>query len=70
MKNKSDVFDGLFVLELANNHLGNLDRGLNMIDEFAQVVRYNNIKAAIKLQFRDIETFVHPKYSDIKILIT
>ena len=64
MKNKNDVFDGLFVLELANNHLGNLDRGLNMIDEFAQVVRYNNIKAAIKLQFRDIETFVHPKYSD------
>jgi hypothetical protein len=27
-KSKNEIFDGLFVLELANNHMGNLQRGL------------------------------------------
>jgi sialic acid synthase SpsE len=54
-----DVFDGLFVLELANNHLGKVERGLRIITEFAQVVRFNNVRAAIKLQFRDVDNFVH-----------
>jgi hypothetical protein len=27
-KSKNEIFDGLFVLELANNHLGNLKRGI------------------------------------------
>ncbi|NDC40860.1 MAG: N-acetylneuraminic acid synthase [Chitinophagia bacterium] len=53
------IFEELFVLELANNHWGRLDRGLKIIEEFAQVVRFNNVKAAIKLQFRDVDTFIH-----------
>lgn len=60
----NDIFENLFVLELANNHLGDVKRGLEMIEEFSQVVRFNGIKAAIKLQFRDIETFVHPNYKN------
>jgi N-acetylneuraminate synthase len=70
-KSKNEFFDGLFVLELANNHLGNLQRGLNQVEEFSQVVRFNNVKAAIKLQFRDMDTFVHPKYvgsKDVKYI--
>lgn len=54
-----DLFENLFVLELANNHWGNLDRGLKIIRDHATVVRYNNVKAAIKLQFRDVDDFVH-----------
>ena len=50
----NDIFDELFVLELANNHLGDLQRGLKIINNFAQVVRFNNVRAAIKLQLRDI----------------
>lgn len=65
-KSKNEIFDGLFVLELANNHLGNLERGLSQIEEFSQVVRFNNVKAAIKLQFRDMDTFVHPEYAGSK----
>jgi sialic acid synthase SpsE len=57
-----DIFEDLFVLEMANNHLGSVDRGLKIIGEFAQVVRFNNIRATIKLQFRDVEKFVHPDY--------
>ena len=52
--------ENLFVLELANNHWGSLDRGLEIVSQFSKVVRYNNIKAAIKLQFRDVDSFIHP----------
>lgn len=57
-----DLFENLFVLELANNHWGSLERGLKIIRDHATVVRYNNVKAAIKLQFRDVDGFVHPNY--------
>ena len=57
-----NIFDELFVLELANNHLGKLERGLKIISDFAKVVRYNNVRAAIKLQIRDVENFIHPDF--------
>ncbi len=57
-----DIFDELLVLEMANNHLGRVERGLKIVNTFAQVVRFNNVRAAIKLQFRDVETFVHQDY--------
>lgn len=60
MRINRDIFDELFVLELANNHWGKLERGLKIIDDFAHVVRYNNVRAAIKLQFRDVDSFIHP----------
>lgn len=53
------IFEQLFVLELANNHWGRLDRGIRIVREYAQVVRFNNVRAAIKLQLRDVDTFVH-----------
>jgi len=57
-----DIFEDLFVLELANNHWGDVQRGLRIIKEFSSVVRYNNVRAAIKLQFRDVDNFVHKKF--------
>jgi sialic acid synthase SpsE len=63
-----DIFEDLFVLELANNHLGSLERGLKIVTEFAQVVRFNNVRATIKLQFRDIDTFIHKDFVDRKDL--
>ena len=64
-----NIFENLFVLELANNHLGQVERGISMINEFAHIVRHNNVRAAIKLQFRNIETFVHPDYQGSNDLI-
>ncbi len=55
----TSIFNDLFVLELANNHWGKADRGLRIVDEFGAVVRRNHVKAAIKLQFRDVESFIH-----------
>jgi len=57
-----DIFEELFVLELANNHWGDVDRGLRIIKEFSTVVRYNDIRAAIKFQFRDVESFIHKDF--------
>ncbi len=57
-----NIFDELFVLELANNHLGKLERGLKIISDFAKVARYNNVRAAIKLQFRDVDNFIHKDF--------
>jgi N-acetylneuraminate synthase len=61
---QSEPFDDLFVLEMANNHWGDLDRGMRIIKDFGQVVRFNNVRAAIKLQFRDPDTFIHKDFRD------
>src|SRR3954452_13878274 len=50
-----DIFEDLFVLELANNHWGKVERGLKIVADFAKIVRFNNVRAAIKLQFRDVD---------------
>jgi len=55
----SEIFKNLFVLELANNHWGSVERGIKIINDHAQIAKFNNIKAAIKLQFRDVESFIH-----------
>ena len=58
-----DTFEELFVLELANNHWGEVARGLRIIKEFGTVVRYNDVRAAIKLQVRDVDTFIHKDFA-------
>jgi sialic acid synthase SpsE len=59
-----DIFEDLFVLELANNHWGSLERGMQIIDAYAKVVRFNGVKASIKLQFRDVGSFIHKDFID------
>jgi len=59
-----DFFEELFVLEMANNHWGNLERGLKIIDQFSKIVRFNNVRASIKLQFRDVDSFIHKDFKN------
>lgn len=60
----TDIFEDLFVLELANNHWGKLERGLRIISDFARVVKFNEVNASIKFQFRDVDAFIHKDYRD------
>ena len=60
--NGNRIFEDLFVLELANNHWGRMERGLRIITDFARIVRFNNTRAAIKLQLRDVDAFIHRDY--------
>src|ERR1700719_4657374 len=57
-----DIFEDLFVLEMTNNHLGSLERGLKIAEQHARIVRFNNVRAAIKLQFRDVDSFIHQDF--------
>jgi len=59
-----NIFENLFVLELANNHWGSLERGKKIVREFAKIVKNNKVKAAIKLQFRDVDSFVHKDFKN------
>ena len=61
---RATIFEDLFVLELASNHWGKLERGLKIINDFGQVVRFNGVRAAIKLQFRDVDSFIHKDFRD------
>jgi N-acetylneuraminate synthase len=55
-------FDGLFVFEMANNHQGRLDHGLNIVREMGRIAKEKEIKAALKLQFRNLDTLIHPDH--------
>lgn len=59
-----DIFEDLFVLEIANNHWGKVERGLKIISDYTQLVRFNNVRAGLKLQFRDLDTFIHKDFKD------
>ena len=61
-----DIFENLFVLEAANNHWGDLERGKQIVKEFGAIVRFNDVKAAIKFQFRDVDNFVHVDFKGNK----
>lgn len=59
-------FGGLMVLDIANNHLGDVKHGQKIISELGKVCKSTGIRGAIKFQFRNIDTFIHPDYKDKK----
>ncbi|HNA71638.1 MAG TPA: N-acetylneuraminate synthase family protein, partial [Nitrosomonas sp.] len=64
-----ELFDRLYIFEMANNHEGSVAHGLKIIDVVANLAKKHQIKAAVKLQLRELETFIHPDYKqreDIK----
>ncbi|WP_120495691.1 N-acetylneuraminate synthase family protein [Kiloniella sp. EL199] len=61
---KTFDFSDLFVLDLANNHQGSVEHGKTVIRNAAKVVKKHGVKAAIKFQFRQLKTFIHPSHKD------
>jgi N-acetylneuraminate synthase len=59
-----NLFDELFVLEMANNHWGSVERGLRIVHDFGRIVRHNGVRAAIKVQLRDVDTFIHQDFRE------
>jgi sialic acid synthase SpsE/quercetin dioxygenase-like cupin family protein len=53
-------FKDLFIFEMANNHQGELIHGLKIISEMGKIAREYRINAAVKLQYRHLDTFIHP----------
>ena len=59
MIKSNSIFQDLFVLDLANNHFGDLKHAKKIITEFAKVQKKHKIKATIKFQFRNLDTYIH-----------
>lgn len=63
------MFKDLIIFEMANSHQGDLQHGLNIIKEMAKIAKKYNVNAAVKLQYRHYDTFIHPEFknrTDIK----
>jgi sialic acid synthase SpsE/mannose-6-phosphate isomerase-like protein (cupin superfamily) len=70
--NKTMNFEKLFIFELANNHMGDLKHGIDIIRAMAKVCKkYNSFKFGFKLQYRELNSFIHPDFKgrkDIKYI--
>ena len=57
----------LFILEMANNHCGSVNKGKQIIAQFYEVTKhFTQFRFAFKFQRRDLSTFLHPDYADRK----
>ncbi len=64
MKSSTDLFNNLFVFDMANNHMGDLEHGIRIINEFSDVAKDFDFTCSLKFQYRDLDSFIHPKYKD------
>ena len=55
-------FRNLFVFDLANNHQGDVAHASQIIERCGAVARTRGVRAALKFQFRDLDSFVHPAH--------
>ena len=54
----------LFVYEMANNHMGEVDHGVRIIQELRTASEGFPFGFCVKLQYRDVDTCIHPSYQD------
>ncbi|MCV7347652.1 N-acetylneuraminate synthase family protein [Mycolicibacterium rhodesiae] len=67
----SQIPDWLFIFEMANNHMGDVDHGVRLVSEFGSVAKDFDFRFAFKMQYRALDTFIHPDYQgrdDIKYI--
>jgi N-acetylneuraminate synthase len=60
------IFQDLFIFEMANNHQGQVEHGLKIIEAMGVIQRRHGIRGAVKFQYRDLDTFIHPDYKSRK----
>lgn len=61
-----ELFNDLFIFEMANNHQGDVSHGISIIKEMGKIARKHKINAGVKLQYRQLDTFIHPDYRNDK----
>ena len=61
---KKHFDEDLFILDLANNHFGDLKHATAIVRMAAEVTQRYGVNAAIKLQLRNLESFVHSSMRD------
>jgi len=53
-----------YIFEMANNHQGSVEHAKNIVKEFAKLAKENKINAGVKLQFRQLDSFIHKDFKD------
>jgi len=61
MKNLKSI-EPLFVFEMANNHMGDVEHGLRILREMHAVSKDFDFHFGFKLQYRHLDTFIHPDF--------
>ena len=64
-------FDDLFIYDLANNHQGDCAHATRIIQEVASVNNAAGVRGALKFQFRQLDSFIHPDFktrTDLKYI--
>ncbi|MGE0212708.1 MAG: N-acetylneuraminate synthase family protein [Parvibaculaceae bacterium] len=56
--------EDLFIYDLANNHQGDLGHASGIVREVARVNNAAGVRGALKFQFRQLDTFIHPDFQD------
>lgn len=62
--NPSSVEPPLFILEMANNHMGDVEHGIRIVRELREACAGFPFRVAVKLQYRHIPDFIHPSYRE------
>lgn len=60
----NEIFKNLFIFDMANNHMGSLEHGLKIIRDFHEVTKRYGFRCGFKLQYRDLDTFIHPDFKN------
>ena len=55
-------FENLFIYDLANNHQGDLAHAKDIVRGVGRVNREGKVKGALKFQFRQLDSFIHPDF--------
>ena len=53
-----------YIFEMANNHQGSFQHAKRFSNDFKKLKDKYDIQAAIKLQFRQLDSFIHPDFTD------
>ena len=53
----------LVILEIANNHMGDVNHAINLIKRYHEIKeKFKNIDFALKFQFRNLESYIHSTF--------
>ena len=64
MKYNHNIFQKLVILEMANNHMGDLSHAFKIIKTYKKFQKKFKFKFAFKLQYRHLGTFIHKSFKN------
>ena len=59
---KNELFQDIFVFDLANNHQGQVEHGKQIISSIGEKVAKWGVNGVMKFQYRQLDTFIHPDH--------